>query len=166
MRLIPRLPSTRCLSLPLLALLLAATAAPAYAGHYLDLIDFPHNEGNWARFYDLQDRLIADFDAICPDTFCEGAYSNYLLLQLRCSVHVPSASVAACALVLGAGELEVDSLSGDLVDDSRTWVCAVPLAPGTSVDAFHAALAGPDALHARLPGSGQSLHEALFFCLS
>lgn len=161
-----RLPTTRCLSFPLLALLLGATAAPAHAGDYLDLIDFPRNEGNWARFYDLQERLIADFDAICADTFCEGEYSNYLLLQLRCAVHAPSATVAACALVLGAGELDVDSLTGELVDHSRTWTCAAPLAPGTSVEAFHAALAGPDALHARLPGSGQSLHEALYFCLS
>lgn len=166
MRLIPPLPTWYPLFLPVLVLLLGATAASARAGDYADLIDFPHNEANWARFYDLQERLIADFDAICPDTFCEGEYSNYLLLQLRCSVHAPSASVAACALVLGAGELEVDTRTGELVDDSRTWGCAAPLAPGTSVEAFHAALAGPGALHARLPGSAQSLYEALFFCLS
>jgi len=158
-------PILRVLSTLALALLLAAAAAPARAAAFVDLIDFPTDEANWDRFYDLQDRLIADFDAICPDTYCEGEYSNLIALQFRCSVGVASGTLQRCVLVVGGGNLDVDPSSGALLDDNRTWACAAPLAPETPVEVFHAALAGPRPLLAPLPGSGRSFHEALSDCL-
>ncbi len=158
-------PILRVLSTLALALLLAAAAAPARAAAFVDLIDFPTQEANWERFYDLQDRLTADFDEICPDTYCEGEYSNLIALQFRCSVRAASGTLQGCVLVVGGGNLEVEPSSGALLDDNRTWACAAPLAPDTPVEAFHATLAGPRPLLAPLPVSGRSIHEALSDCL-
>lgn len=157
-------PTTCLLMLPCLLLVLLASVS-ARSAAYVDLIDFPRDEANWDRFYELQDRLIANFDEICPDTYCEGDYSNHLALQFRCSVRAVNGTVHACALVVGAGNLDIDPATGAVVAANRTWSCAAPLAPDTPVEAFHAALAGPRPLLAGLPGSGRSIHEALSDCL-
>lgn len=158
-------PILRVLCLLGVSLLLAAAAAPARAGAFVDLVDFPSQEANWDRFYALQDRLFADFDEICPDTYCEGEYSNLIALQFRCSVHAASGTLQGCVLVVGGGNLEVDPADGALLSDNRTWACAAPLAAQTPVDLFHAALAGSRPLLAPLPGSGLSLHETVSDCL-
>ena len=59
---------------------------PVQASPYVDLIDYPHQEANWDRFFALEGRLQHGFDAICGDTFCEGEYSDIRALRLRCSV--------------------------------------------------------------------------------
>lgn len=156
-------------TLPLaLALVLATGPATAHVGEgaYVDLVDFPHKEANWDRFYDLEDHLIREFHALCGDTYCEGEYSNHVALQFRCSVHADSGTVHACTLVVGAGNLEVESGTGRVVPDSRTWACAAPLGANTPVDTLHAALARRDALRRPLPGSDRSMHDALFDCLN
>jgi hypothetical protein len=156
-----------CLSM-VLALFPATVVgeARAHTGPYVDLVDFPYNEANWDRFYDLQDHLTREFHDLCGARYCQGAYANHILLQFRCSVQVASGSVGACTMVIGAGNLEVDATSGKVVPDSRTWACAAPLVPGTSVEALHAALGRRDALILPLPGANQSMHDALFDCLN
>jgi len=149
-------------------LLIPATALPAAAARadaYVDLVDFPEGEDNWDRFYALEDQLIRDFDYICGDTFCEGEYTNLIALQFRCSVHAASATMQQCVLVIGGGNLDVDTYSGELIADNRTWACTAPLGPATPVETFHAALEGRDALQVPLPGSGVSLHYGLIDCL-
>lgn len=156
-----------CLSMALvLSLTAVAGEARARSGAYVDLVDYPYNEANWDRFYDLQDHLTRQFHDICGDTYCEGEFSNHIVLQFRCSVHAPSGSVASCALVIAAGNLEVEPTTGEVVPDSRTWACAAPLAPHTSVEALHTALGRRDALTLPLPGTHRSMHDALFECLN
>ncbi|MER2177980.1 MAG: hypothetical protein ABS955_09900 [Stenotrophomonas maltophilia] len=149
--------------------LLLATGASGASGRqdaYVDLVDFPHQEANWDRFYALEDHLIRAFHDICGDTYCEGEYSNHIALQFRCSVHAASGTVHACSLVIGAGNLEVDGGTGQVVPDSRTWACATPLGANTPVEALHAVLALGDPLRRPLPGSGRSMHDALIDCLN
>lgn len=141
-------------------------AADAYPGRYVDLVDYPDKEANWDRFYALQDHLGAEFRDLCGDTYCEGAYSNHILLQFRCSVRVETGTVHACALVISAGNLDVDPPTGRVLPDSRTWACAAPLAADTPVEMLQAALERPGALLRPLPGSAFSLHDALFDCLN
>lgn len=148
----------------LLTLLLCAACTGVRAQPYVDLVDFPTEEANWDRFYALEWRLMRQFEDICPDTFCEGAYSNLLPLQLRCSVRTADASVQACTWVFAASNLEVDADSGHVQVDNRTWECPAPLASGTPVEAFHAALTGPRALYTPLPGLGVSLYAAIGDC--
>lgn len=156
-----------CLSMALvLSLAAVAGEARARSGPYVDLVDFPYNEANWDRFYDLQDHLTREFHDLCGARYCQGAYANHILLQFRCSVQAASGSVGACTMVIGAGNLEVDATTGKVVPDSRTWACAAPLVPGTSVEALHAALGRPDALTRPLPGTHRSMHDALFECLN
>jgi hypothetical protein len=154
------------LSLALAVLAAGICSASAREGPYVDLVDFPHKEANWDRFYDLEDHLIRAFHDLCGDTYCEGEYSNHIALQFRCSVHAASGTVQACTLVIGAGNLEVERGTGRVVPDSRTWACEAPLGANTPVETLHVALAGRDPLRRPLPGSGLSMHDALFDCLN
>lgn len=154
------------LSLALAVLAAGICSASGREGPYVDLVDFPHKEANWDRFYDLEDHLIREFHDLCGDTYCEGKYSNHIALQFRCSVHAASGTVQACTLVVGAGNLEVEPGSGRVVPDGRTWACAAPLGANTPVETLHLALARRDALRRPLPGSDRSMHDALFDCLN
>jgi hypothetical protein len=154
--------------LPSLLMLLLVVSAPtgtARAGTYVDLVDFPAQEANWDRFYALEGRLMHAFDEVCGDTFCEGEYSDYRVLQFRCSVHAGVGHMQSCVWVLAASNVEVDGSSGHLMVDPGRWTCAVPLAPGTPVEAFHAALEGSNVLQRRLPGTDRSLYDGLMDCL-
>ncbi|KAF1014673.1 MAG: hypothetical protein GAK31_02160 [Stenotrophomonas maltophilia] len=142
----------------------AATAAAA-RGPYVDLVDYPRNEANWDRFYDLEAALMQDFHSICVDTLCAGDYSNLQVLQFRCAVHDARGSVQRCAWLVVASELWVDPQAGHIDVDTPRWVCEVDLWPGVPVEAFHAALDAPDGLTAPLPGVGIGLFDDLGGCL-
>lgn len=148
-----------------LFLLLWLFSAPLLAQPFSDLVDFPGNEANWDRFYDLEAHLGSRFDARCADTLCEGEYSNLRALQLRCSVRSASGEVHACRWVFIAGNVGVDAQRGDVQADNRQWSCPLPLGSGVPVEAFHAALAGPDALEVILPGATRSVGAAVGNCL-
>ena len=143
---------------------LVRAAAPV-APVYVDLVDFPVPEANWDRFFDLERRLEDGFDRICGDTFCEGQFSNYRAMQFRCTVHLGHGTVQACRWVFAASTVQADPHTGALRIDARTWACSLPIAAGTSVDRFHTALQGRDALDAPLPGTLSSVYDALTECL-
>ncbi|WP_312236006.1 hypothetical protein [Stenotrophomonas sp.] len=149
----------------MLLLTLSGPLHTARAGPYVDLVDFPTREANWDRFYALEGRLMHAFDDVCGDTFCEGAYSDYRVLQFRCSVHAGRGHLHSCVWVLAASNLDVDAGSGHIGVDNGRWTCPVPLAPGTTVEAFHAALEGDGLLHGRLPGTDRTLYDGLMACL-
>lgn len=140
----------------------ASVAGPAF----VDLVDYPRREANWDRFHDLQWRLQRGFDQICGDTVCEGEYSDVQALRLRCSVDAARGTLAQCRWAFAASDLQVDGENGQLQARQPTWLCTLPLAPGTTVEAFFAALAGRDPLRAPLPGTGGSIFEGLFDCLN
>ncbi|MEG2802581.1 hypothetical protein [Stenotrophomonas sp.] len=150
-------------SLPALLLLLPGT--PLRAQPFTDLVDFPRNEANWDRFYDLEAHLARRFAAVCADTLCEGEYSNLRALQLRCSVDAARAQVQACTWLFVASELAVAADTGQVQADNRRWACALPLGAGVPVEAFHAALEGEAPLAVTLPGARTSLGAAVGACL-
>ena len=149
----------------LLATLLAA-ASPALAhGPHVDLIDFPLSEGSWDRFFALQGALVQGFDRVCSDTFCEGEYSNYRVLEVRCSVLAPRGTVQGCSWVIVASELGIVPQTGQVRVDNGRWVCQVGLRPGVPVDTFFAALQQPEGIFRPLTGTGTGLFDVLPECL-
>ncbi|WP_422504883.1 hypothetical protein [Stenotrophomonas sp. GZD-301] len=156
-------------SLLLLTALMAAPGAPAAAAtappSHVDLVDYPHTQANWDAFHDLRGRLMAGFEDVCADTFCEGAYSDYEAFQLRCSVAANAGTVSDCRWAFAASELDVDRSTGAILAQQPTWLCSLPIPPGTSVETFFAALEGPKAIFRRLPGAEMSIFEALGDCL-
>ncbi|WP_421569328.1 hypothetical protein [Stenotrophomonas sp. PD6] len=157
------------LSLRLLPLLLATafTPAPAVAAStHVDLVDFPTVQANWDRFHDLARRLAVGFDNVCADTFCEGEFSDIEAFRLRCAVERATGSVSECRWAFAASEVEVDEQTGRIVARQPTWLCRLPIPAGTSVETLFNALAGPNAIFARLPGAGTSVYEAVGDCLT
>lgn len=156
-------------SLLSLSLLLAAafTPAPAAAAPtHVDLVDFPTLQANWDRFHDLQRRLTTGFDDVCGDTFCEGEFSDIQPFRLRCAVERHTGDVSECRWAFAASEVEVDDATGRIVARQPTWLCRLPVPAGTSVETLFRALAGPNALFARLPGAEVSVYEAVGDCLT
>ncbi len=137
----------------------------AQASPYVDLIDYPHQEANWDRFFALEGRLQHGFDAICGDTFCEGEYSDIRALRVRCSVDAVRGTVHECLGAFAASDLEVSRNDGAIVARQPTWLCRLPLVAGTPVEAFHAALVARNPLHDPLPGTSQSVYDGLTGCI-
>jgi hypothetical protein len=159
----------RCSLLPAALLLLlpasVARAAAAVQPLHVDLVDYPTPQANWSAFRDLRHRLEAGFDDVCPDTFCEGEYTDYQPLKMRCSVELATGRVKTCGWAFAASDLQVDPSTGNLERQQPTWLCHFPIGGGTTVAALLAAMDGPQPLLRRLPGTGQSVLEALGDCL-
>ncbi|MGC4089473.1 MAG: hypothetical protein QM756_16600 [Polyangiaceae bacterium] len=123
-------------------------------------------EQDFDQWYTLSANLRRDFDAICGDTFCEGDYSNYQSLALRCSVDTNRRNLERCVWVFAASQQDVDPSSGAIVVSARHWECALPLAPRTALSEFLTALsAAEQPLYAPLPGTAQSAYDGLVDCL-
>lgn len=139
-------------------------AVSAAEPEYVDAVDYPGNAEGWYAFGELQRRLERDFDGICGDTFCEGEYSDYRPLRLRCSVNRASGAMRQCAWTFAASEISVEPRTGRLLVDTRTWRCPIALPPGLTLPEFHQALAVDQPLFQPLPG-GQPIYESLIGCL-
>ena len=152
----------------LLGLLLAiggAADASAPPPRYVDALDYPANGEGWAAFGDLERRLEHDFDQICGDTFCEGDYSDYRPLRLRCSVTAANGVMRRCLWLFAASELSADPATGRLRVDARVWRCPVALPRGLALPELLAALSGPSPLFEPLPRGGKPIYENLIDCL-
>jgi hypothetical protein len=150
----------------LCCLLLAGCVGVAHSATYIDAVDYPDHEQGWDRFYDLEHRLVRDFDDVCGDTFCEGDYSNIQSLRYRCSVAKETGIMGECVWVFAASEQAIDPSSGQVVADAPVWRCRTPLADGTRIEDFYLALkAGRGAIHARLPMTDRSIYDGLADCL-
>jgi hypothetical protein len=143
-------------------------AAPADNEKYVDALHYPDNEQGWDRFDDLAGRLTRDFDYICGDTFCEGDYSNIQSLGFRCSVERATGVMGECVWTFAGSYEDIDPVSGQVQVDAQIWNCKAPLAPGTSIERFYAALEGArpfDTIDAPLPGTRRSIYDGLTDCL-
>ena len=163
-----RSPSTVCVSLLLVAW--APLAAPAAtrgedASQYVDASDYVQGETQIDAWLSLLSALKRDFDEICGDTFCEGDYSNIESLRYRCSVEQASGRIGTCVWIFAASDEEIDLATGEIVVMPKFWRCPTPLAPGTTLGALLAALAGHSPLYAPLPGSDRSIYDGLIDCL-
>lgn len=143
---------------------LCAHAAPRPVPVFVDLVDYPANEANWDRFYDLEGRLAGGFHAACGNQQCVPHRFPWPM-QLRCSVRAADGSMAACVWVIAGSDLRVRR-SGSIDPDVVVWRCVLPVPPGLHSEAFHAALDVPDPVQVRLPGASSSLIQAVRDCLS
>lgn len=153
-----------------MVMLMTALSPAAWADEekYVDAVHYPDNERGWDRFHDLAGRLARDFDTICGDTFCEGDYSNIQSLRFRCSVERATGLIGECIWTFAGSYEDIDPKSGHVQVDARIWNCKAPLAPGTSIDSFYAALEGArprGSINAPLPGTKRSIYDGLIDCL-
>ncbi|WP_312705187.1 hypothetical protein [Stenotrophomonas lactitubi] len=146
-------------------LLLLVPLTALARGTHVDLINHPTQEAFWDRAYALESALAQAFDRLCADTFCEGDYSNYRVLEFRCAVLAHRGTVQRCAWVVAASELAVHPDTGQVQVDNGHWTCPVEMQPGVPVEAFFASLEAPDGLMAPLPGLDHGLFEVLPDCL-
>ncbi|RRU13984.1 hypothetical protein [Stenotrophomonas sp. 278] len=152
----------------LVALLMSGTAVaaePAGAPAYVDLVDYPTYYAQGRAFNDLKSRLHHGFGEVCPDTLCEGEFTDYQPLKLRCAVEVATGTVSECRWAFAASELDVDPATGQVGGPQPRWLCALPIPAGTAVPVFFAALEGPRAIFQTLPGARQSVFEAIADCV-
>ncbi|MGE8282531.1 MAG: hypothetical protein ACN6PX_01555 [Stenotrophomonas lactitubi] len=146
-------------------LLLLVPLTALARGTHVDLIDSPTEQASWDRAYALEGALAQAFDRLCADTFCEGDYSNYRVLEFRCAVLAHRGTVQRCVWVVAASELAVHPDTGQVQVDNGHWTCPVEMQPGVPVEAFFASLEAPDGLMAPLPGLDHGLFEVLPDCL-
>jgi len=159
----------RLLPAALPAILFAAGlhAAPVMAApEYVDAVDYPAEEEGWDDFYDLEWRLVKDFDDICGDVFCEGDFSNLQALRYRCSVRQADSFIGECIWTFAGSNATIDGQSGKVLVDARSWDCRSPLASQTPIATFYSALSVDRPLQATLPGTTTTLYEGLMDCLN
>lgn len=146
----------------------ALGAAPASAASppFVDLVDHPRPEANWDRFFALEDRLSGAFGADCASGACSTRPWFLLPMQLRCTVRVADATVAACVWVIAGSDLRVRA-AGSIEPDVVVWRCTMPLPVpgGIAVEAFHALLDVENPLSVRLPGAQRTVRQGLRDCL-
>ena len=132
---------------------LAATGAQAQtAPSYVDVSGYALTDPQYEAWINLRINLKHDFDQICGDTFCEGEFSNIEPLSFRCSVEQSTGRVGMCAWVFAASNEEIDPYTGRIrVSQRGFWRCRTPLAVGTTIEQFIAALQGEQPLYAPLP---------------
>ncbi|WP_224364472.1 hypothetical protein [Hyalangium versicolor] len=140
-------------------------AAHTTAREYVDVSAYLTSEADIEAWYQLVSGLKQNFDDICGDTFCEGDFSNIQALRFRCSVDRLTGTLGQCVWVFAASNEEIDPATGKIGVDPQTWRCKSPLARGTRISDFLAALAGPSPLTATLPGTQRSIYDGLMDCL-
>ncbi len=142
-------------------------AAPAMATpEYVDAVNYPDQEQGWDAFHGLERRLVKDFDDICGDTFCEGEFSNLQALRYRCSVRQADSIIGECIWTFAGSNAAIDSATGKVMVDARTWACRTPLAPQTPIATFYSALSVANPMRATLPATTTTIHEGLSNCLN
>lgn len=147
------------------AVLMVLAGPVAAADHYVDARVHPTQSAGWERFRRVEAALVRGFDQICGDTFCEGEYGNLQPQRLRCSVHAASGIVHECAWTFAGSTARVDDASGEVVVDSPSWACVIPVPEQTSLSELLATLEGPDPINTPLPGTNTSVYEGLTDCL-
>jgi hypothetical protein len=123
--------------------------------------------GDIDAWYSLTTTLKAEFDAICGDTFCEGDYSNYESLGVRCSVEQKTGHVGRCAWTFAASTEEVRPDTGAIQVQAKIWKCPLLVPRQLSARELVRVLSrsGASPLFTVLPRSNASLYDALGQCL-
>ncbi len=150
----------------LLGVLVAGSAQGGPA--FVDARDYPAPGMGHERFLAAERTLVAGFDDVCGDTFCEGQYYNLQAMRLRCSVRPATGEVGSCVWTFAGSETGVRT-SGRIDVDLGSYACELPLAAGTPLrqllEVWETAGSGHDALHAPLPGTTGNTYDALVDCL-
>jgi hypothetical protein len=147
------------LSAPAVVAQTPARAPFVDAGSYLS------SRPQYPAWLDLRSNLKHNFDDICGDTFCEGDYSNIESLRFQCSVNSRTGVVGQCVWTFAGSNEEVTPATGVITVQTQTWSCVSPIASGTTIQSLLTALAGPNPLHAMLPGTNTTIYDGLIGCL-
>ena len=132
---------------------------------YVDITQQLTEAADVDAWYAVVANLKSNFDDLCGDTFCEGAFSNIESLRYRCSVEKTEGTLGTCVWVFAASNEGITTSTGNVEVDTKTWRCTTPLAPNTSVRDFLSALSGKHPIDAKLPGTTQSIYDGLTNCL-
>ncbi|MGA7440468.1 MAG: hypothetical protein WBW32_20280 [Luteibacter sp.] len=154
-----------------LAALLLTASASAFAAvpsvdRYVDATDWPASEAGMDRFFEAEARLVAGFDKVCGDTFCEGDYANLRPLQLRCSVDSTKGTLKQCLWTFAGSHAAINAKTGAVQVTAKTFKCKLLLAKDTPVESFYELTKGEDPLHAKLPMTNMSVYDGLPGCLN
>jgi len=135
--------------------------------HFVDASFYFESPDDIDAWHDMIAELRSDFDAVCGDTFCEGEYSNFESLRLRCSVEEVAGTVGTCVWIFGASNEEIDPVTGSVTVQGETFACEMPVEPETDIRDLVAALLAPgvQAIRAAVPGSDRSFYDGLVDCL-
>jgi hypothetical protein len=125
----------------------------------------PHAELGESRdvsWWEMKHRLVARFEQVCGDTFCEGDFANITALGFACSHDQDTDDVAECTWTFGGSNIDIGA-KGKLEATTMTKTCSIPI--GAKAAALESALAVDDPLQAPLPGRDTSIYDALIDCL-
>jgi hypothetical protein len=128
---------------------------------YVDADDYFMKEAEGARWWAVKDNLQSAFNAICGDTFCEGAFENFVPVGLYCSVHRTTGAFKECLWTFVGSTRTVDPHTGEIRVEAKTFECHLP-ARGTLVTSLTADPARPLSLEGLL---GREGYKALTTCL-
>jgi len=144
---------------------IGAQPLPEYTeGTYADVLDVVQGDV-YEQFFTATHNAHQAFDDVCGDTFCEGEYTNLQSLRLRCSQNDQGA-LGECLWTIAGSDTRIDS-RGWLKSTGAPFSCKIPVS-GTAAD-LAAALSpednGTPLFERKLPGSNESLNDALGRCL-
>ncbi|WP_411852046.1 hypothetical protein ACLB90_05885 [Stenotrophomonas sp. LGBM10] len=129
----------------------------------------PGESADDTAYHELNRWLVQEFNDLCEDFFCRGAYGNYRPLRLVCVVDTRDDTLRHCRFPVSASRDAIDPGSGAVRTEVLHWICPLPLPRRLPVSTFLAAMDWqPDSsghLFNPLPGSGRSMVEFLRDCL-
>ncbi len=125
-------------------------------------------------FRSYAEKLKQQFDYICPDTFCEGEYTNLASMNFDCVVETEAGKVSLCAWHFYGSASEVNPTTGSLDYTTQNYTCR--FAPMVSVNDFlsfmekaamqPAGASGYAGLRDTvIPGRSETLWDVLLNCL-
>jgi len=117
--------------------------------------------------------LVAQFEEICGDTFCEGDYGNLTTLALDCSIQSTSGKVGACVWTIAGSYATIDPETGRVRVRHAVRACDFGIAGDAPTLAAYLAEAGVPGGFGRglrtvvVPGrsDGKTLYQVLDGCL-
>jgi hypothetical protein len=110
--------------------------------------------------------LNRSFDQVCPDTFCEGDYSNLTSMDFSCAVETATGTLGDCAWTFSGSYSEVDATTGKLEVSKFIKSCSIDLKGlsfNTLVDEVNKA--GRESINYQAPGKSSSIYDQLVDCI-
>jgi len=144
---------------------MASAAEKPVPERYVDAFDWPTADAGMDRFAAAEAKLVAGFDSVCADTFCEGDFSNLRPMDLRCSVDSTKSTLKQCVWTFAGSSSSVNRKTGAVATTARLFKCKFMLAKNTPIEAFYEVMNGDDPLNAKLPMSRHSVYDSVSNCL-
>ena len=117
--------------------------------------------------------LVAQFEEICGDTFCEGDYGNLTTLALDCSIESSTGKLGSCVWTIAGSYATIDPATGRIRVRHAVRACDFGIEGDAPALAAYLAEAGEPGGFGRglrtvaVPGraDGKTLYQVLDGCL-